>query len=75
MEIELASSRSFPIGGALPVLALGADKFTLSRFPVGQADRLIFTLTAPRFDALAQGAPVSVSVGGAAPWAFGALSK
>ncbi len=75
VEIELASSRPFPIGGALPVIAVGADKFALSRFPAGPTDRLIFTLTGPQFDALPQGAPVTVRIGGAEPWAFGALPK
>ena len=75
VEIELASSRAFPVGGALPELRLGDQRFTLSRFEGGATDRMVFTLTAEEFDALASGVPVSLRVGGAAPWGFGLLSK
>lgn len=75
VEIEVASSRSFPVGGALPELRLGSERFTLSRFEGGATDRLVFTLTAEQYDALANGVAVTVGVGGAAPWGFGLLSK
>ena len=76
VEIEVQSSRPFPVGGALPEIRFGPDRFTLSRFPDGgTTDRLIFTLTAEEFDALTNGADVTVGIGGAAPWRFGALTK
>ncbi len=75
VEIEVKSNRPFPVGGALPELRLLSASFTLSRFPAGETDRLIFTLTAEEFDALVNGSEVTVSVGGAAPWRFGALVK
>jgi len=75
VDMEVTSSRPFPVGGALPELRVGTDRFTLSRFADATSERLIFTLTADEFDALADGADVVVNVGGAAPWAFGALSR
>jgi hypothetical protein len=75
VEIEVASSRGFPVGGALPEIRIGSDRFTLSRFADGSTDRLIFTLTVDEFNALVNGANVTVGVGGAAAWSFGALSK
>jgi hypothetical protein len=75
VELEVMSSRPFPVGGALPELRVGNDRYTLSRFADATSERLIFTLTADEFDALADGADVAVNVGGAAPWAFGALSR
>jgi hypothetical protein len=75
VELEVASSRPFPVGGALPELRVGTDRYTLSRFADATSERLIFTLTAEEFDALPDGADVAVTVGGAAPWAFGALSR
>ncbi len=75
VELEVMSSRPFPVGGALPEIRVGSDRFTLSRFAGATSERLIFTLTADEFDALADGADVTVTVGGAAPWAFGALTR
>jgi hypothetical protein len=75
VELEVTSSRPFPVGGALPELRVGTGRYTLSRFADATSERLIFTLTADEFDALADGADVAVTVGGAAPWAFGALSR
>lgn len=75
IEIELQSSRAFPVGGALATLMVGDKSFQLSRFPSGKTDRLIFTLDPAEFAALPNGAPVSVVIGGAPPWRFGALAK
>ena len=75
VEIEVVSSRPFPVGGALPELRLGDARFTLSRFEGGAMDRMVFTLTAEEYDALASGVPASVKVGGAATWGFGLLAK
>jgi hypothetical protein len=75
IEIEVTSSRAFPIGGALPVLKIGAQSFTLSRFPSGKTDHLIFTLDPTEFASLSNGAEVSVIIGGAPQWSMGQLSK
>lgn len=75
IEIELQSSRAFPVGGALATLTIGDKSFQLSRFPSGKTDRLVFMLDPAEFAALPDGAPVSVAIGGAPPWRFGALAK
>ncbi len=75
VEIEVASTRSFPVSGALPTLVVGDKTFTLSRYPSGATDRLVFTLKAADFDAISQGAEVSVCIGGARPWNFGLVDK
>lgn len=75
VEVEVASTRPFPVGGALPTLVVGGKTFTLSRYPSGATDRLVFSLERTDFDALGQGAEVSVRVGGARPWKFGPLDK
>ena len=74
-EIEVSSSRTFPVGGALPTLMIAGRSFTLSRFPDGNTDRLIFTLDADEFASLPDGAEASVVVGGAPRWAIGPLRK
>jgi hypothetical protein len=75
VEVEVASTRPFPVGGALATLVVSEKTFLLSRFPSGRTDRLIFTLEANDFDAIGQGAEVSVFIGGARPWKFGPLDK
>jgi hypothetical protein len=75
IEIEVTSSRAFPVGGALPVLKIGAQSFTLSRFPIGKTDHLIFTLDPTEFASLSNGAEVSVIIGGAPQWSMGRLRK
>ena len=75
VEIEVASTRPFPVGGALPELRIGSDRFSLSRFAENTTDRLIFTLNADEFNALTDGAEVTIRVGGAPVWIFGPLSK
>jgi hypothetical protein len=75
-EIELSSTRLFPIGGALPTLSIGDQSFTLSRFPPsGKTDRLIFTLEADEYAAVKDGAETTLRIGGARPWAFGKFRK
>jgi hypothetical protein len=75
VEIELSSTRLFPIGDALPTLTIGARSFTLSRFPTGKTDHLVFTLEADEYAAIGEGAGVTLHIGGARPWSFGALRK
>lgn len=72
MEIELQSSRRFPVGGALPVLSIGGREFRLSRFPDGATDRLVFSLEADRYAALDDGGDIVLRIGGAPAWHFGA---
>jgi hypothetical protein len=75
VEIEVASTRLFPVSGALPMLVVGEKIFTLSRYPSGATDRLVFTLEATDFEAISPGAEVNVRVGGARPWKFGPFDK
>jgi hypothetical protein len=75
VQIELQSSRPFPVGGALPVLHLGDQVWRLSRLAGKWHERLIFTLPADAYAAVAAGVPVQVKVGGAPRWAFGPLVK
>jgi len=73
VEIEVASTRRFPVGGALPTLVIGDKTFTLSHFPSGSTHRLVFTLDAAEFAAVPPGAPVHLRIGGAPPWKFGPI--
>lgn len=75
VEIELASSRPFPIADALPVLTIGERSYRVSRFPAGKNDRLIFTVPAGEFAGIRAGAGVTLRIGGARPWSFGGLRK
>ena len=75
VEIELAGSTHFPVTDALPALTLGDKIFTRSRFgPSGRTDRLIFTISAADFDAIAQGVTASVRLGSDAR-AVGTIDK
>jgi hypothetical protein len=75
VEIELSSSRAFPITDALPTLRIGARSFRLSRFPSGKTDRIVFTLSAKDYAAVRSGAHVELRIGGAPAWSFGSLNK
>jgi hypothetical protein len=75
IEIELQSSRPFPIGNALPVLIIGDRSFRLSRFPMGKSDRIFFVLTPSDYAAVPDGTPATLRIGGAHPWSFGAIRK
>jgi hypothetical protein len=75
IEIEVVSTRPFPVADALPELRIGKKTFTLSRFSSGATDRLIFTLEASQFRETAEGAPVILRIGGRRPGTFGPLRK
>jgi len=75
VEIEVVSTRPFPVADALPELRIGKKTFTLSRFSSGATDRLIFTTEASQFREMAEGAPVILRIGGRRPWTFGPLRK
>jgi hypothetical protein len=75
VEVELASSRAFPIGDALPTLTIGDRSYRLSRFVPGKPGHMVFTLDASDYSALRRGAAVTLGIGGAYPWQFGALQK
>ncbi len=75
VEIELTSSRLFSIGNALPVLTIGDHSYSLSRFPKGKSDRIVFVLKPAEYAAAPQGGQVTLRIGGARPWTFGPLLK
>jgi len=75
VEIELTSSRTFPVGDALPVLTIGDRSYRLSRFPKGTSDRIVFLLKPAEYAAAPEGAQVTLRIGGADPWTFGTLRK
>jgi hypothetical protein len=76
VEIEVESTRRFPVSDALPELRVGGERFRLSRF-TGQSSggRLAFTLPAAAFAALPEGAAASVVIGAQRPWSLGRLRK
>jgi hypothetical protein len=76
VEIEVESTRRFPVSDALPELRVGGERFRLSRF-TGQSSggRLAFTLPAAAFAALPEGATASVVIGAQRPWSLGRLRK
>jgi hypothetical protein len=79
VEIELHSSRPFPVRNQITVLRIGDKEFTTSRYPKGgNLDTLIFKLTSDEFGQLADGEPVRVQYGRgvrADYWYFGTLNK
>lgn len=75
VEIEVTSTRLFPVTDALPAMIIGNRTFTSSHYPSGATDRLVFTLAASEFLESEEGADVSVRIGGRRPWRFGPLHK
>jgi hypothetical protein len=79
VEIELHSSRPFPVRNQITVLRIGDKEFTKSRYPKdGNLDTLIFKLTSDEFGQLANGDPVRVQYGRGVTadyWDFGTLDK
>jgi hypothetical protein len=61
VEIEVSAKKPFPDRAMPPILVVGNQAFGRSRNPAnGRLDTLIFTLEAPEFDGLAEGAEVSL---------------
>ena len=64
IEIELHSSREFPVGGQVLVLTVGKKEFAKSRHPAdGSLNTLIFTLDADEFEQLPDGETMTVGIG------------
>ena len=63
-EIEVRSNREFPIRDQVVVLRIGDKEFLRSKTPEnGSLKTLIFMLTPAEFDALSDGAPMTVKYG------------
>ena len=85
VEIELNSTREFPVRNQIVVLRIGDEEFLRSRSPEdGSLNTLIFILTADEFAKAANGDPVAVYYGRDDPnepdkqkdrWDFGRLDK
>ena len=83
IEIEVHSTRPFPVRTLPAVLRVGDEDFVRSRYPKGGGlDTLVFLLSREEFDALATGDAVTVQYGkgkGIAnprtTWKFGTLDK
>ena len=80
IEIELHSTKSFPIRALPPILRIGAKGFMMSRYPTPRdLYTLAFYLTLPEFDQLNTSDPVIVHYGGvdleSEYWDFGVLDK
>ncbi len=80
VEIEVKSSRPFPVRALGPELRVGTGGFLKSRSPEdGSLNALIFMLTAEEFAQTSMGDPVSVGYGQSMlpedRWDFGPLDK
>ncbi len=78
IEIELYSTREFPVRNEIVRLHIGDDEFTRSRSPEdGSLNTLFFTLTVSAFETrVATGDRVWVDFGeGSQRWDFGTLDK
>lgn len=75
VEVELTSSRRFPITDALPTLSIGGKTFQLSRFKPGSINRIIFSLSEAEYQALPNGANTTLQIGGAPLWQFGKFTR
>ncbi|HRI18288.1 MAG TPA: hypothetical protein PL196_07175, partial [Burkholderiaceae bacterium] len=73
VEVEVTSTRPFPIGGALPELQIGTARSRLSRPVPGAGSRLVFTFRADAYDAAPRGAAATLHIGGASAWVFAPL--
>jgi hypothetical protein len=81
VEIELRSSREFPVRSEVVVLTIGDKQFLKSKSPEGGSLKtLIFILTEEEFEELIDEAPMSVGYGKRPGdhmprWNFGQLKK
>jgi len=79
IEIELNSTKPFPVRSQITVLRIGGKEFTNSRYPEdGSLNTLIFTLTFDEFEQTATGDQVTVQYGHGElvdRWDFGSLDK
>jgi hypothetical protein len=78
VEIEVFSADEFPVRDQIMVLQVGAYQFYLSRYPNGDLNTVVFTLTEDEFAGLTCGDPVTVQYGVGPPdevWQFGPLDK
>ena len=75
LEVELSSSRRFPITDALPTLFVGGKGYRLSRRVSGESDRIIFSLSEADYAGMAEGAPTRLRIGGEPVWQFGRFRK
>lgn len=79
IEVEVTSTREFPVRDELAVLRIGAQEFNISRYPdTGDTHTLIFTLVADEFAQAASGADITVQYGSGESnlvWSFGPLNK
>lgn len=79
VEVELASSRAFPVKGDAPLLKIGQQSFSLGRYPSnGDTHILIFTLTLDEFAKTSAKDHVQVVYQSGRPdlvWNFGLLGK
>lgn len=80
VEVEVSSTRSFPVRALPHILHIGDKEFALSRYPDdGSLNTLIFILTADEFAQVVNGEQVVVQYGSeellSDRWDFGALNK
>lgn len=80
VEIELHSSREFPVRNEVVSIRIGNTEFTRSRYPDdGRLDTLIFMLTPAEFDQAPDGQTMTVQYGKrpakGLQWNFGRLKK
>jgi hypothetical protein len=75
VEIEVSSSRAFPVTDALPTLTIGKTSVTLSRFTPGGPRNLVFLVPAADYGRLSPVSDVSLRIGGAPMWRFGRFNR
>jgi hypothetical protein len=78
IEIELYSDGAFPVRDQIMVLQIGQDQFSLSRYPRGDLNTVIFTLTEDEFARIGCAQPLIVQYGVEPAdeiWEFGDLKK
>ncbi len=79
VEIEVKSSKPFPVKNEMPVLRMGEQEFIMSHYPDnGDMNRLIFTLTESEFAKVSSGMEMWVQYGrdeSTERWNFGRVNK